>query len=73
LNQVRIGYIDSANIPGYEGAIGRIEVISILGKTPQTVVQQHTLQIGVAQVTPTPLSDGNPPPRPILAVNELGN
>jgi hypothetical protein len=73
LNQVRIGYIDSANIPGYEGSIGRIEVISILGKTPQTVVQEHTLQIGVAQVTPTPLSDGNPPPRPILAVNELGN
>jgi hypothetical protein len=24
-------------------------------------------------VTPTPLSDGNPPPRPILAVNEIGN
>lgn len=73
LNQVRIGYIDSADIPGSEGAIGRIEVINILGKTPQTVVQQHTLQIGVAQVTPTPLSAGNNPPRPILSVNELGN
>ncbi len=73
LNQVRVGYIDSANIPGSEGLIGRIEVINILGKTPQTVVQQHTLQIGVAQVTPTPLSAGNNPPRPILSVNELGN
>lgn len=73
LNQVRIGYIDSANIAGSEGLIGRIDVISILGKTPQTVVQEHTLQIGVAQVTPTPLSAGNPPPRPILSVKELGN
>lgn len=68
-HQVRVGYVDTANLPG-EGFIARAEVRDIIGKTPQTLVQQHTLDLGAAQLV-LPLT--GTPPRPILRVVEIGN
>lgn len=71
-NQVRVGYVDTAGVPG-EGSIGRAEIRDITGKTPQTEVQEHALEIGAVQLVLTPLSDGFSAPRPILDVIEIGN
>lgn len=68
-HQVRVGYVDTAGFPG-EGFIVRVEVRDIIGKTPQTLVQQHTLDLGAAQLV---LPIAGTAPRPILSVVEIGN
>lgn len=72
-NQVRVGYVDTAGVPASEGSIARAEVINIVGKTPQTSVQQHAIELGAVQLSLTPLSEGFPAPRPIIRVIEIGN
>lgn len=72
LNQVRVGYVDTAGLLT-DGVIARTEVRNIIGKTPQTSVQQHSLQLGTVQVSLEPTSIAPVAPRSIVNVYEIGN
>jgi hypothetical protein len=67
-NQVRVGFVDTAGAGG-DGFIGRAEVEKVLGKSAQTSVQEHALEIGVVGIV---LQDAGAAPRAIVDVVEIG-
>lgn len=72
-NQVRVGYVDNGGLLS-DGLIARTEVRDIIGKTPQTTVQEHSLEIGAVQLNLVPVgTPGVSLPRPITSVIEIGN
>ena len=69
-NQVRVGYVDTGGLL-FDGLIGRVEIENILGKSAQTNVQEHTLEIGVAGILLDDSTDFLP--RPVVDVYEIGD
>jgi hypothetical protein len=67
-NQIRVGYVDTAGAGG-DGFIGRAEIEKVVGKSAQTSVQEHTLEIGVVAIV---LENSGGAPRAIVDVNEIG-